>query len=85
LVTMSSMSQSTFARRFKKATGETPVTYLQRFQIEKAKNLLEKTSQTFEEITYRFGYDDINTFRNIFKKYTGKTPSAYRKKFGYNL
>src|SRR5258707_622963 len=85
LVSMSSMSQSTFFRRFKKATGESPVTYLQRFQIEKAKNLLEKTNLTFEEITYRIGYNDVNTFRNVFKKYTGKNPSAYRKKFSQNL
>ena len=83
LVSMSNMSQATFNRRFKNATGESPVIYLQRVQIEKVKKLLESTNNTFEEITYMIGYSDKNSLREVFKKLTGLTPTAYRKKYTY--
>ncbi|MBF0468581.1 MAG: helix-turn-helix domain-containing protein [Desulfamplus sp.] len=70
-----------FKRRFKNATGETPIAYLQRLRIENAKWMLERTSQNINEITWKVGYDDINSFRRLFLRHTGLSPKGYRNKF----
>lgn len=77
----SGMSRRTLERRFKTATGETPLTYQQSIRVEVAKRLLEKGSHSFDEITYRVGYEDSSTFRKIFSKHTGVVPMEYRRKF----
>ncbi len=70
-----------FKRRFKTATGETPLAYLQRLRIENAKRFLERTLDTVNEITWKVGYEDINSFRRLFIKHTGLSPKNYRNKF----
>ena len=75
----------TFMRRFKKATGDSPLGYLQRLRIERARKLLETTSASVEVITERAGYEDISSFRKLFKRHTGLSPSAYRKRFACRL
>ncbi|MBN2539687.1 MAG: GlxA family transcriptional regulator [Deltaproteobacteria bacterium] len=75
------MSRRTFERRFKSATGDTPLFYLQRVRIERAREFLETTDKTFDEISYIVGYEDSQFFRKIFEKQTGLLPREYRKKF----
>jgi transcriptional regulator GlxA family with amidase domain len=75
------MSRRTFERRFKKATEDTPFMYIQRVRVEVAKQLLETGFQTFEEISYRVGYEDSNFFRKVFIKHTGLRPKEYKMKF----
>jgi transcriptional regulator GlxA family with amidase domain len=70
-----------FKRRFKDATGYTPITYLQTLRLEKAKQLLETTRMTQDSITYAVGYEDGNSFRRLFRQRVGLLPAAYRKKF----
>jgi transcriptional regulator GlxA family with amidase domain len=70
-----------FKRRFRKATGETPLGYLQNVRIEAAKEKLANTRDNVNEITYRIGYEDSSTFRRLFKKHTGISPREYRDKF----
>ena len=77
----SRMSRRTMERRFKNATGETPLTYQQSIRVEVAKRLLENESRSFDEITYQVGYEDSSTFRKIFSKQTGLVPTEYRIKF----
>ena len=60
------MSRRSLERRFKQATGMTPLSYLQKLRVEHAKHLLEEGTQTFNEITYQVGYEDISFFRKIF-------------------
>ncbi len=79
------MSPRHFKRRFKTATGETPIAYLQRLRIENAKRLLERTRETVNEITWKVGYEDINSFRRLFIKHTGMSPKDYRSKFSLGL
>jgi transcriptional regulator GlxA family with amidase domain len=81
LARKSGMSRRTLERRFKAATGETPLTYQQSIRVEAAKRLLEKGTRSFDEITYQVGYEDSSTFRKIFLKQTGLVPTEYRKKF----
>lgn len=75
------MSRRTFERRFKKATGDTPLYYLQRTRVEAAKRLLENGGGTFDEICYRLGYENSGHFREVFKKHTGLLPTEYQRHF----
>lgn len=70
-----------FKRRFKKATGELPLKYLQRVRIDAAKTKLETTSNSIDEITWAVGYQDVSSFCRLFKQHTNLSPGAYRDKF----
>ncbi|MYM35838.1 helix-turn-helix domain-containing protein [Duganella sp. FT94W] len=70
-----------FMRRFKEATGYTPLAYLQTLRLEKAKHLLESTRMSLDSITFKVGYADSNSFRRLFQQRVGLLPAAYRKKF----
>ena len=71
----------TFERRFKQATNNTPIEYIQRVRIEAAKKFFEASRKNVNEIMFEVGYTDTNAFRDIFKKITGLTPIEYRNKF----
>lgn len=71
----------TFKRRFKQATQETPLNYLQRIRVEHAKMRLEKTTEPINQIIWSIGYEDISSFRQLFKRFTGVTPKDYRQKY----
>ena len=75
------LSRRTLIRRFKAATGDTPLLYLQRFRTEIAKVLLEKRHHTFDEIAYQVGYEDSGYFRKLFVQFTGLRPKEYQRKF----
>lgn len=75
------MSSRTLKRRFKAATGETPVKYLQQVRIEAAKKQLENGRRSFDEIAFEIGYENVSFFRTIFKRATGLSPNGYRSKF----
>ncbi|WP_150304545.1 GlxA family transcriptional regulator [Pseudomonas saliphila] len=77
----SRLAERTFKRRFLKATGLTPMVYVQRLRIEDAKRRLERTDASIEEISWRVGYEDGAFFRRLFKRITGLAPGAYRKRF----
>lgn len=81
LVERSGLGARTFARRFRSATGYTPMEYVQALRIEEAKQVLERDMRPMEEIAAEIGYEDASSFRRTFKKRVGITPVAYRKKF----
>jgi transcriptional regulator GlxA family with amidase domain len=81
LAQRSGLPASTFKRRFKQATGYSPLHYLQRLRIEEAKRLLEQSEAPVEEICWTVGYDEPASFRRLFKRVTSLTPSEYRRKF----
>ena len=70
-----------FDRRFIKATGNTPVEYLQRVKIESAKKEFETTRKTINEVMYEVGYSDVKAFREVFRKITGMSPLEYKNKY----
>lgn len=76
------MSLRNFVRRFKQATGDSPLMYLQKLRIAAAKRLLESDHRTVQEISDAVGYQDVAFFRNLFQRHTGVSPSAYRQRFG---
>lgn len=75
------MSRRNFIRRFKKATHNTPLEYLQRVRVEAAKKTLERGGSSISTLMYELGYSDPKSFRTIFRRITGMTPLEYRKKY----
>ncbi len=74
-------SRRNFDRRFIKATGNTPVEYLQRVKVEAAKRALEKGRKSIFEVMNEVGYSDDKAFREVFKKITGLSPLDYRARY----
>ena len=74
-------SSRNFVRRFKKATNNTPIEYIQRIRVEAAKKQLESSTLNIYQIMYGVGYNDDKTFRTLFKRYVGTTPLEYRNKY----
>lgn len=74
-------SRRNLVRRFKQATGNTPIDYLQKTRIEAAKKVLEQPGGDIVGSMVAAGYNDLKTFRQLFKKNVGLTPSEYRSKY----
>ena len=79
------VSRRSFERRFKQATGNTVVEYLQRVKIEAAKRSFESSRKNINEVMYDVGYTDTKAFRTVFKKLTGLTPIEYRNKYNKEI
>ena len=79
------MSPRNLIRRFRSATGETPLVYLQRLRVELAKKKLEATMMNIDQITYGVGYSDTKSFGRLFKRHTSLSPAEYRKRFGARI
>lgn len=75
------LGRRTFERRFKAATYNSIVEYMQRVKIEAAKKILEFGRKTINEVMYEVGYSDTKAFREVFKKVTGMSPIDYRNKY----
>jgi transcriptional regulator GlxA family with amidase domain len=80
LVERSGLPERTFKRRFARATGYSPIAYVQHARVEEAKRRLERTSESVDAISYLVGYEDPASFRRLFKRITGVTPAAYRRR-----
>lgn len=75
------MSKRNFIRRFKLATGNTPLEYIQRVKMEAAKKQLENSDADLTSVMLDAGYNDMKAFRKVFRQVTGMTPQDYRRKF----
>lgn len=76
------MSVRNLVRRFREATGDSPLAYLQKLRIAAAKRMLESNHRSMQEISDAVGYRDVAFFRALFQRHTGVSPSAYRDRFG---
>jgi transcriptional regulator GlxA family with amidase domain len=81
LVAHSGLPKRTFDRRFRAATGYSPLAYIQALRIEEAKQLLETGSAPVETVAREVGYEDTASFRRLFRRLAGMTPGDYRRKF----
>jgi transcriptional regulator GlxA family with amidase domain len=81
LAGMLAIGKRSFERRFRKATNNTVVEYIQRVKIEAAKRSFEKSRKNVNEVMFDVGYTDTKAFRDVFKKITGLTPVEYRNKY----
>lgn len=73
------LSPSYFTRAFKEETGMSPISYLLRVRIDRAKELLVDTSLKISDIALNVGFSNQQRFNEMFKKYAGLTPLQYRK------
>lgn len=85
LTSMFAVGRRNFERRFKKATSNTVVEYMQRVKIEAAKMSLERSRENVNEVMYKVGYTDTKAFRTTFKRITGLSPIEYRNKYNREL
>ena len=81
MVRRSGLAERTFKRRFRAATGYSPMDYVQTLRIEEAKQMLETGDEATDIIASSLGYEDPTFFRRLFKKRTGTTPGRYRQRF----
>jgi transcriptional regulator GlxA family with amidase domain len=75
------MSGRTFARRFRAATGTTPLQWVLRQRILLAQRLLETTDRGVEQVATACGFGSPATLRSHFHRIVGTSPLAYRRTF----
>lgn len=77
----SGLGERSFKRRFRMATGMSPLEYVHNLRIEEARQLLEADSMAVEMIALEVGYEDSSFFNRLFKRRVGMTPAQYRRRF----
>ncbi len=75
------LGRRSFERRFKSATNNSVLEYINRVKMEFAKRRFETSRNSINEVMFEVGYTDTKAFRTIFKKITGLTPIEYRNKY----
>lgn len=82
LAGMAHMSRRTFDRRFRTATGTSPLTWLLHQRVFQAQRLLESTSRSVDQIAADVGFGSAVSLRPHFRRIVGTGPNAYRQAFG---
>ena len=72
------MSPRTLSRRFKRATGLTPLSYLQNLRVAGARDLLRHSNLSVGDIAWRLGVQDVSYFSQLFRRHCGMSPLQYR-------
>jgi AraC family transcriptional regulator, transcriptional activator FtrA len=78
MAAQTAMANSTFHRQFLAQTGSSPVKWLVRERVDAARQLLESTERTIEQIALDVGMGTSTNLRVHFSRLVGMTPSAYR-------
>ncbi|WP_148254794.1 GlxA family transcriptional regulator [Aidingimonas lacisalsi] len=81
MMALSGLTERSFKRRFKAATGMTPMDYVHTLRLEEAKQYLESGDDPIDAIAELVGYADPSFFRRLFGRRVGLTPSQYRRRF----
>ncbi|TGD56703.1 GlxA family transcriptional regulator [Flavobacterium humi] len=81
LAEIAAVGRRSFERRFKLATNNSILEYIQRVKVEAAKRSFETSRKNINEVMFDVGYTDTKAFRTTFKKITGLTPIEYRNKY----
>src|SRR6476620_5614659 len=82
MIRLSGIAERSFKRRFRAATGMSPLEYVHMLRLEAAKELLERDDRSAETVAFEVGYEDAACFRRLFRRHVHLTPSQYRKRFG---
>jgi transcriptional regulator GlxA family with amidase domain len=75
------VGRRSFERRFRQATSNSVLEYVQRVKIEAAKRSFENSRKNISEVMFEVGYNDTKAFRSTFRKITGLSPVEYRNKY----
>jgi AraC family transcriptional regulator, transcriptional activator FtrA len=81
LARLAAMSERTFMRRFRAATGLSPADWITRARVDRARQLLESTGLSIERIAGRCGLGSATTLRHHFRNKVGVSPISYRRRF----
>ncbi|WP_243788508.1 GlxA family transcriptional regulator [Saccharopolyspora gloriosae] len=81
LADLESMSVRTFTRRFRDETGLSPVQWLTRQRIERARQLLEETDLPVDQVAADAGFGTAASMRQHLRARLGISPSTYRSTF----
>lgn len=81
LARMAAMSERTFIRRFREATGATPADWLTTVRLDRARELLEGSAHSIDSIAQQTGLGTATTLRHHFRRKLGTSPTAYRRRF----
>jgi transcriptional regulator GlxA family with amidase domain len=76
----SGLTERSFLRRFRAATGQSPLEYIQTLRMEEAKQMLETSDMSLDNVAAEVGYVEPASFRRLFRKLVGLTPSDYRRR-----
>ncbi|MCW5718359.1 MAG: helix-turn-helix domain-containing protein [Bauldia sp.] len=82
MAALARLEPRTFFRRFRRATGLTPIAYYQLVRINRAREILSSTRKTIKNVAWDVGYADVAAFARVFRRVTGLSPSDYRRRFG---
>jgi transcriptional regulator GlxA family with amidase domain len=82
MMRLSGLTERSFIRRFRDATGMTPLDYVHALRLEEAKQMLETSEQSIEAIANEVGYEDTSFFGRLFRRRVGIAPGQYRLRFG---
>lgn len=82
MAALSGLAERSFKRRFKQATGMSPLEYVHILRIEEAKQMLEAEAAPVEAVANDVGYEDAGFFSRLFRRNVGLSPNEYRKRFG---
>lgn len=79
LAAVSGISRFHLSRIFKKQFGISPIAYLERTRIERAKDLIQRADLSLAEVAQMVGFADQSHFTRRFKHYAGYTPGAFAR------
>ncbi|MBA1145883.1 helix-turn-helix domain-containing protein [Ectothiorhodospiraceae bacterium WFHF3C12] len=82
MLELSGLTERSFHRRFKQATGMSPMEYVHTLRLEESKQMLEAGDTPVEQIAMEVGYEDASFFGRLFRRRVGLTPAQYRRRFG---
>lgn len=83
LAQQAGMSERTFLRRYREATGETPSRAVERVRVEAARQMLIETKLPVKRVAAKCGFGTEETMRRSFLKAQGVGPQAFRERFGH--
>jgi AraC family transcriptional activator FtrA len=81
LARLAAMSERTFMRRFRAATGMTPGEWITRARVDRAREFLESSALPMDQVAIRAGLGTSATLRHHFHRKVGVSPTEYRKRF----
>lgn len=81
MLARSGLPERSFKRRFRIATGLSPLDYVHALRVEEAKQMLETENLPVDAIAAEVGYEDPAFFRRLFRRHVALTPAAYRRAF----
>ncbi|RPI02599.1 MAG: AraC family transcriptional regulator [Calditrichaeota bacterium] len=81
LAKLAFMSSSYFCRYFKQVVGLSPINYILRYRIDKAKQLLLTTNLTHSEVSFQVGFSSQSYFNRIFQRFTKMNPKNFLRMY----